>query len=95
MGFYVYIIYSISKDKYYTGYTSDIETRLFKHNAGATPSTRPGIPWKMIYSETFENKHDAILRESDIKNRKSRIYIEKLISQKSWLERPDFLLGRP
>lgn len=79
MDYYVYILYSISKDKYYIGYTHDIEPRLFKHNAGATPSTRPGIPWKMVYSETLNNKHDAILRESEIKHRKSRIYIERLL----------------
>jgi len=81
MHYYVYILYSISKDKYYIGFTHDIETRLFKHNAGSTPSTRPGIPWKMVYSETFDNKHDAIIRESEIKSRKSRNYIEKLISK--------------
>jgi putative endonuclease len=80
MNYYVYILYSISNDKYYIGFTHNIETRLFKHNAGATPSTRPGIPWRMVYFETFENKRDAILRESEIKNRKSRIYIEKIIS---------------
>jgi putative endonuclease len=83
MDYYVYILYSVTKDQYYTGFTHDIDTRLFKHNSGATPSTRPGTPWKMVYSETFKNKHDAILRESDIKRRKSRIYIEQLIFQKS------------
>jgi putative endonuclease len=79
MSFYVYILYSQSKDKYYIGFTHDISTRLFKHNAGATPSTRPGIPWEMVYSETLHNKHDAILREREIKARKSRIFIESLI----------------
>ena len=83
MKYYVYILYIETSDQYYTGFTHDISTRLIKHNAGSTPSTRPGIPWRMIYSETFDNKHDAILRESDIKSRKSRIYIEKLISKSS------------
>ncbi|MEI7664065.1 MAG: GIY-YIG nuclease family protein [Bacteroidota bacterium] len=78
---YVYILYSVTREQYYTGFTHDLETRLFKHNAGSTPSTRPGIPWRMVYSETFKNKHDAIRRESEIKKRKSRIYIEKLIAQ--------------
>jgi len=83
MKYYVYILYSETSDQYYTGFTHDISTRLIKHNAGSTPSTRPGIPWKMIYSETFDIKHNAILKESEIKKRKSRIYIEKLISQHS------------
>jgi len=83
MDYYVYILYSLSKDRYYTGFTHEISTRLFKHNSGATPSTRPGIPWRMVYSETFKNKHEAILRESEIKKMKSRDYIVKLIGRNS------------
>jgi putative endonuclease len=79
MNYYVYILYSPSRDRYYTGYTSDIQSRLEKHNAGATPSTRPGIPWEMVYTETFRIKHDAIVREREIKEKKSRSYIENLI----------------
>jgi putative endonuclease len=79
MDYYVYILYSASKDRYYTGFSHNLCTRLFKHNSGATPSTRSGIPWEMVYSETFETKHEAILRENEIKNKKSRIYIQKLI----------------
>ena len=78
--FYVYIIYSIKTDRYYTGYCSDIETRIVKHNLGATASTRSGIPWKLVYFETFENKADAIRRELEIKRKKSRKYIEYLVS---------------
>ncbi len=81
MNYYVYILYSETRDQYYTGFTHDISTRLLKHNAGSTPSTRPGIPWKMIYSEKFDNKHDAIIRESEIKRKKSRNYLEKLIAR--------------
>jgi putative endonuclease len=82
MDYYVYILYSISKDRYYTGFTHEINTILFKHNSGATPSTRSGIPWKVVYCETCSNKHDAILRESEIKGKKSRNNIEKLIQNK-------------
>jgi putative endonuclease len=67
MSFYVYIIYSSKADKYYTGYTGNIETRLAKHNSGATRSTWMGKPWELVYSEKFENKTDAIKREITIK----------------------------
>ncbi len=79
MKFYTYIIYSKSSDKYYTGYCSNIETRLEKHNFGATRSTKPGRPWILVYSESFHSKREAIQRESEIKCKKSRIYIEHLI----------------
>jgi putative endonuclease len=71
MPFYVYIIYSSKTDKYYTGYTGNIETRLAKHNNGATRSTRTGKPWELVYSEEFENKTSAIKRELTIKKKKS------------------------
>jgi len=81
MSFFVYIIYSESKDKYYVGYTANIEERLEKHNLGATPSTRHGIPWELVYSEEFPTKKLAITRENQIKKKKSRSYIEYLVSK--------------
>jgi len=68
-----------SKDRYYTGYTQNLSERLLEHNAGATPSTRPGIPWVIVYKEECENKSAAIKRENYIKKMKSRKYIEQLI----------------
>jgi putative endonuclease len=76
MNYYVYILYSRSLDRHYTGYTHDIISRLEKHNGGATPSTRPEIPWEMVYTESFQNKHDAIVREREIKDKKSRIILK-------------------
>ena len=80
MKYYIYIIYSEKRDRYYIGYCSEIETRLSKHNYGATPSTRSGIPWKLVYYEEYNTKTEAIIREKDIKKKKSRDYIEKLIN---------------
>ena len=79
MQHYVYILYSTSRDRYYVGSASDIEQRLMRHNAGATPSTKPGRPWKLVYSEDFTTRSDALKREMQIKRQKSRIYIEQLI----------------
>jgi len=49
--YYVYIIYSTSRDKYYTGYSQNPEERLVEHNSGATISTRTGKPWVLVYQE--------------------------------------------
>jgi putative endonuclease len=77
--YYVYIIYSLSKDKYYIGYSHDPEGKLLKHNLGATPSTRAGRPWTIVHNERFDYKSNTIRRESEIKKMKSRKYIEELI----------------
>ena len=83
MKYFVYILYSQSKDKYYIGYTGNPEERVLEHNSGATTSTRHGIPWIMVYKEECEDKSAAIKRENKIKKMKSRKYIEKLISENS------------
>src|SRR5699024_2760787 len=56
--FYTYILYNKSLDQYYTGYTSvGVGRRLARHNSGSSPSTRPGIPWEVVYMKGLE-KHD-------------------------------------
>ena len=82
MEYYVYIIYSRLKDRYYTGYSSDPRERLSEHNLGATPSTRAGRPWTLVYTEEFREKSAAIKRENEIKKMKSRKYIEHLTGKK-------------
>ena len=77
--YYTYILQSQKNGKYYTGSCQVIDMRLERHNAGATPSTKPGRPWKLVYSESFENNSDALKREREIKSKKSRKYIEYLI----------------
>lgn len=77
--YFVYIIYSKKRDSFYIGYTANINTRITKHNAGATISTKSGIPWELVYSEQYVTKTEAIKREKAIKKKKSRKYIESLI----------------
>ncbi len=77
---YVYILYSQSKNKYYIGYSQNLEDRVAKHNTGATPSTKAGKPWILVYKEEFIDKNTALRRELAIKKMKSRKYIERLIS---------------
>jgi putative endonuclease len=78
--YYTYILYSPSIDKYYIGYTQNLEVRLERHNSGWGKFSSRGIPWKLVYKEEFEVKSDAITREREIKREKSRKYIEGLIS---------------
>ena len=77
----VYILYSDSIDRYYIGNCSNVNVRLSRHNAGATPSTKPGKPWKVVHFEEFNLKSEAIKREIYLKRMKSRVYIESLINK--------------
>ena len=76
--FYVYILFSTSKSKYYIGQTSDIENRLFRHNSGFSLSTKYGIPWELVKTFMCETRSDAILLEKKIKKRGAKRYLEDL-----------------
>jgi putative endonuclease len=77
---YCYILYSTKLNKYYIGSTPDKDRRLDDHNRGKEKFTKTGIPWILIYFETFEMLPEARRRELQIKKQKSRKYIEQLIS---------------
>jgi len=79
--FYVYILKSLSKGRYYIGYSEFPEHRLAEHNSGKVKSTRNLRPWIKVHAEKFESELLAIRREREIKAKKSRVYIEWLIDQ--------------
>lgn len=80
--FYLYILQSEKNGHYYIGSAENLKGRLKRHNAGEMKSTRPFIPYRIVYSEKHEALSKARKRESYIKRRKSRKYIESLIKLK-------------
>ena len=78
--FTVYVLHSQRFDKIYIGFTSDIEKRLFAHNHPSNKGwTKSFQPWEIIYSEEFENKEDAMVREKQLKSYRGREFIRKHI----------------
>ncbi|AEV99246.1 hypothetical protein A4D02_32110 [Niastella koreensis] len=78
----MYILYSEKLNKYYIGACINMERRLYEHNIGHSKFTSLGIPWKLLYTEQFEDLDAAKKRELQLKRMKSRKYIEELISKK-------------
>ena len=76
---YLYILYSSKIDKFYIGHTSDLSLRLSRHNAGWGKYTKRGIPWEIVYTETYPDKSSAVRRERELKKYKSRTLIERLV----------------
>jgi len=77
----LYILKSKINGKYYIGSTRDLGARIKEHNAGKIKSTRAFIPYELIYKEMFLAYTEARKREPYIKKRKSRRFIEKLVSE--------------
>ncbi len=80
MSFYVYIIGNKRDSKLttYVGYTNNLKNRLKLHNKGKGAKFTRGRRWKILYSEIYKVKNEAISREYYIKkNRKFRNMIKK------------------
>ena len=65
--FYVYLLRSKRFGRFYIGSTDDLRERFRRHNAGKVPSTRPYIPYELIYYEAYNSKRDARTREIELK----------------------------
>ncbi len=75
----VYILYAQSIDKFYVGFTGDSpELRLTKHLAAHKGFTSRAKDWQIVYKEKFDSKEQAMQREKQIKNWKSKKKILEL-----------------
>jgi len=81
MKYVVYILESQLDGTFYIGYTSDLEIRLSQHNSGKTKYTSRKIPWKVVYTEEFNIKSEALKRERFLKNQRNRDFYFKLIQK--------------
>ena len=81
MTYLVYIIYSATLDQFYIGHTGNLIDRLFRHNNSGSKATKKTNDWILKYTEEFSTKSEAAKRELDIKKKKSRKYVEWLITQ--------------
>ena len=66
--FYPYILRSLSHpDQRYIGSTSDLKSRLIKHNSGEVPHTSKFKPWKIEAYFAFETNEKAVAFEAYLK----------------------------
>ena len=77
--YFVYVLRSLKTGALYKGQTKDLEQRFQEHNRGKTKSSKPGIPWKIIYVEEFTTRGEALAREKYFKTAAGRRFLEKKI----------------
>lgn len=64
---YTYMI-QCADGSLYTGWTTDLESRMIAHNQGiGAKYTRGRGPVRLVYSEAFATKGEALKREKEIK----------------------------
>ena len=67
MSFWVYIL-RCADDSYYTGHTDDLEKRIAEHKNGEFEGyTSTRLPVKLIFSEQFATREEALSCERQLK----------------------------
>ena len=74
--FTVYILFSESLNKFYTGQTQDLPRRLLEHNAGKTPFMAAGTPWIIVYTKNVTSRSEAVRLEKFIKKRGAKRFLD-------------------
>lgn len=66
--YYIYILHSKKDAGLYIGQTTDLKTRVQRHNQGYVTSTKNRRPVRLIHYESFLLKKDALAREEYLKS---------------------------
>ncbi|NJN42648.1 MAG: GIY-YIG nuclease family protein [Flammeovirgaceae bacterium] len=78
---YIYILQSLTTEKWYYGFTENLEQRLHDHQSNRSRYTRFKGPWKLIFKRTFEDKSEALRFEKHIKKSKNKLYLRSAYSE--------------
>ncbi|MBP9839971.1 MAG: GIY-YIG nuclease family protein [Candidatus Pacebacteria bacterium] len=81
--YFVYVLKSNKDNKFYYGFTDNLERRLKEHNRGEVRSTKSRIPFDLIYFEKVDNLIDARKREKYFKTGFGRKYIKNKLALSS------------
>ncbi len=76
--FTVYVLYSDTSKKHYTGYTSNLTERMKSHNLLGKGWTAKYRPWRIIYTKELKEKKQAMEYEKWLKSGTGRKFVKEL-----------------
>ena len=89
MSYWVYVLRSERVARRYVGQTDNLEARLNRHHSGLVFATAPYRPWRLIHSERFDSRSEAMRRERFLKSGQGRIFLDQLERQLNWQSPPE------
>jgi putative endonuclease len=92
MKYYVYVLYSEKTNTFYKGQTNDISDRVRRHNSGTNRSTKPGIPWILIWFAEKRTRSQALNLERKLKNMSREKLIKFMSKYYEGFAGPDALI---
>ncbi len=75
--YYTYILFSEKNADLYVGSTADVWKRFALHNAGKVRSTKAYRPWKLLETESFPSRSEAVVREKFLKTGQQKEILRK------------------
>jgi len=84
--YYVYVLLSESTDKIYIGQTNNTVIREKRHNNELPSKSRSYThknkgPWRIVYTEKFATRKEAMRREKELKSSRGRAYIREVLTK--------------
>jgi len=80
--FFVYVLRSRKDGSFYIGQTNNIDKRLERHNIGLVRTTKNRAPFDIVYTESYDTRREAMLRERHLKSiggvKEKKAIIERL-----------------
>lgn len=67
---FVYVLGNVDRAggmRTYVGWTTDLDARLARHNAGAGARSTRGRQWTLLYAERYLTRGEAMSREWHLK----------------------------
>jgi putative endonuclease len=90
--YYSYILLSSKSHIFYFGSTNNLKNRLILHNTGQVKSTKPHMPWKLIWYGGFKTEKEARDFELYLKSGAGKAFAYKRLISVALEE--DFSRGR-
>jgi len=81
--FTVYAIKSLHRNYIYKGFTSNLDDRIKRHNAGREKTTAPYKPFILIYTKDFSSRAEARTHEKWLKSSSGRKLLKEIIENKT------------
>ena len=81
MEYITYILYSKSYNRYYIGYTNNIEIRLKQHSDGRNSWANRYKPWVVVCQNKHQTRAEAMKEEKYLKSLKNKERIKEYIKK--------------
>jgi putative endonuclease len=79
MNYYVYVLFSSTKNIFYKGLTDDINRRILEHNSGKCQSTKSLVPLELVFVQICKDRLEAREMEKYLKSGIGRESIKEII----------------